>query len=254
MKRIVQILAAGLLLTAAGACNNEVEKAPEVTSNEGKKAAEAKPAQKAEPSAEAPASAPAKADKGEEPPMGDPPGPPDVAASDKAEADKAAVEDEPSSQPTEAGGADAVADGAEGDKAGADADAGKEAQNKNPMDEIEPGGVYKGPPAKAIRGTWSLTVSKAGMPAGLPKELQKELDAIKKVTMKFDGKKVVVDLGKGKKNTLAYTVKEDSKISATLTTKAGEEAGSVQVTFLDNDNILINSTNFPVQMKGKRTK
>ena len=266
MKRIVLILAAGLLLTAPGACNCEGDKAPEAKSPEADKPEASKPDKK-----DAPASAPANTvDKADD--SGDKAGAEGDKA-DGAEGDKAAGGDEPSSLPAKADegdgaegdgaegdgaeGDEAEGDGTEGDGAESDKDAAaklKAAEARNPMDEIEPGGVYEGPPGKAIVGTWSLTISKAGLPQGLPKEFQKELNAIKKVTMKFDGKKVVVDLGKGKKNTLAYTVKEDSKISATLTTKAGEEAGSVQVTFLDNDNILINSTNFPVQMKGKRTK
>lgn len=271
MKRILLILGAGLLLTAPGACNCEGEKAPEVKAPESKKASE-KPTKK-EPEKKAPEKKDAakKTDDDKDGTKKD--APKDAPASAVADGDaKPADADAGAAGGDEKPDGDKVADGAESQPADGDAkaptepaDAEKDAEKdaaaikaaeaKNPMDEVEPGGgVYEGPPGKAIIGTWSVSVSKAGLPTGLPEDLQKEIKAIKKITMKFDGKKATIDLGKGKKNTLNYTVKEDSKISATLTTKAGEEAGSVQVTFLDNDNILINSTSFPVQMKGKRKK
>ena len=270
MKRIVLILAGGLLLTAPGACNCEGEKAPEVEAPEGDpapdKGAVESASQPADPkkavkdadsdpgASEGDQADGAKGDKSanETPPSG----PASGAAGDDegaAAGDKAAG-DGPGDKLAGADGSDAEEGDGDGPAGTMDTDAIKEAESRDPMDEIEPGGVYVGPPGKAIVGTWELTVSKAGLPGGLPPELEKEVKAIKKVTMRFDGKKATVDLGRGKKNTVDYTVKDDSKITATLTTKAGEDAGSVQVTFLDNDNILINSTSFPVQMKGKRTK
>jgi hypothetical protein len=260
MKRIVIALAAGLMLTAPGACNCEGEKAstdpksPEPSAETEKKLEEKTPV--ADKTADDKSPSPAEVDSAGKPGADDKAAKTDDkdAAEDNDKAaegtdDKAAEgTDDKAAEGTDDKAAEGTDDKAEGDKKAA------EEGGKDPMDEIKAGGIYKGPPSKAIVGTWIVNVSAAGLPDGLPTEMKKELKTLKKITMKFDGKNLTIQHRKGKKNTVGYKVEKDEGISATLTTAAGPEAGSIQVTFLDNDNILINSSSFPVQMRGARKK
>ena len=284
MKRIFLLLTAGLLITAPGACNCEGEQPATPTKDDGAKPAaaqkaaetpgEEKPAAPEKPKA---AEKPAAEGENKEDKAGETGEKADGENAD-ADGEKAGEGDKADADGGKAGeGEKADADGekadegekadGDGDKADADGETKDEASKKadkaaaeeisagstkNPMDEIKPGGVFKGPGAKAIQGTWIVDVSKAGLPTGLPDNIKKELKTLKKVSMTFDGKKVTIQHRKGKKNVVDYKVENDKGISLTLTTAAGPEAGAIQITFLDNDNILINATSFPVQMRGAR--
>ncbi len=190
-----------------------------------------------------------------EPPIVPDGGPPAEAEGDAegAEAEGADAEGA-EAEGADAGGAEAEAEGAEAEgDAGAEEDKVGEGIPVKDLEPFEPGDVYKGPPSKALVGTWKISLPKSSIPKDLPKEERDKLKTLGDARMTFDGRKMTVLAGE-KEESFTYKVTEEKGISLQISVDKGDQDELIAITFYDQDNILLNESRFPGPARGARAK
>ena len=110
------------------------------------------------------------------------------------------------------------------------------------------GRPFDGPPSEAIVGQWDIRLNRDSLPEGI--QNFKELDAMFRGTMRFDGSIVVVNIS-GQADAIPYKVLRDENETLEIAL-AEAETSTFEVTFINHDHIKLKDNRRKGELLGAR--
>ncbi len=119
--------------------------------------------------------------------------------------------------------------------------------------ELQGGAVFSGSPKTSVKGSWKIILLEESVPKDAPEDIRKQMETIRNVVMTFDDSHITVSRPEGSAK-VTYKVLEEQPITMIVEADVNGEKDRTEMTFLDNDHILIRSLLFPAQVGGIRIK